>query len=95
MQCLCISQSLNTPRNLGFYFRKDDVGLLEDFRKLSELSTPEGKWVMGFIYPKPDMHQWETTLASVSSDMARWTCVTKLDDYPDYLFIPLWARREE
>ena len=52
LKALCISQSKGTPRNLHFYFRDDNVGLIKDFKKLERLNALN-KWIIAFVYPKP------------------------------------------
>jgi hypothetical protein len=85
LKALCISQSKGTPRNLSFYFRDDNVGLIKDFKKLDE-SSIRNKWLIAFIYPKPDRQKWSI----VTGTLNHWKCLTKLDDYPDYLFIAMF-----
>ena len=45
IKAICISQAAGTPRNLRFYFREDNVGIIKDFRKLDILSY-KNKWVI-------------------------------------------------
>lgn len=85
----CISQARGTPRNLNFYFREDNIGLLKDFRKLNLTDNPN-RWLVAFIYPKPAKHAWQVAMTKIPRDFSNWQCVTKLDQYPDYLFISLW-----
>ena len=85
LKALCISQSKGTPRNLSFYFRDDNVGMVKDFRKLDHIDIGN-KWIVAFVYPKPDKESWSRTIEHVSN----WKCLTRLEDYPDYLFIALF-----
>jgi len=87
LKAACISQAKGTPRNVKFYFRKDDVGLIKDFRKLNRIADDK-KWVLAFFYPKPSMSDWSCIVSSIGD--SRWYCVTKIDDYPEYFFIALW-----
>jgi hypothetical protein len=41
LKALCISQAAGTSRNLHFYFRDDNVGVIKDFKKLDELPDPK------------------------------------------------------
>jgi hypothetical protein len=89
LKAMCISQALETPRNLRFYFRDDPVGLIKDFKKLDKVAD-ENKWVLAFIYPKPSESGWQETLTSLPENIQHWRCVTSIKDYPEYLFIALW-----
>jgi hypothetical protein len=85
LKALCISQSKGTPRNLSFYFRDDNVGLKKDFKKFDKLGI-KNKWLIAFVYPKPDRPSW----SKVTDTLGRWKCLTELEDYPNYLFIALF-----
>jgi len=85
----CISQAHGTPRNLNFYFREDDIGLIKDFRKLNLANNPN-RWLLAFIYPKPRKQAWRVAMTKVPSDVSNWHCVTRLNNYPEYLFVSLW-----
>lgn len=82
----CISQSAGTPRNLQFYFRDDKVGFYQDFKKLN---TVANSWVLGFIYPTPHVKGWGQ-VSSLSGELQSWRLMTKLEDFPEWLFIALW-----
>lgn len=84
----CISQARGTPRNLNFYFREDNVGLIKDFRKLNLANNPN-RWLVAFIYPKPTAHAWQMAMTKLPSDLQKWHCLTQLSQYPDYLFVSL------
>jgi hypothetical protein len=66
LKALCISQSKGTPRNLSFYFRDDNVGLIKDFKKLDAIGI-RNKWILAFIYPKPDTENWRLTTNKVDN----------------------------
>jgi len=85
LKAVCISQSKGTPRNLKFYFRDDNVGLIKDFKKLDLLDV-ENKWIMAFVYPKPTQEDWDNIISSLSQRK----CLTTLDNYPKYFFIALF-----
>lgn len=85
LKALCISQSKGTPRNLSFYFRNDNVGIMKDFKKLNKAKV-KNKWAVAFIYPKPDKEDWK----KVTNELDNWRCITKLEDYPNHLFIALF-----
>lgn len=89
LKALCVSQAAGTPRNLQFYFREDQVGLIKDFRKLDTVPG-SNKWVLGFIYPGPGLRQWRETIASLPEGLRHWRCITSPEDFPDYLFISVW-----
>lgn len=89
LKAMCISQAAGTPRNLQFYFRDDNVGLIKDFKKLDAISG-DNKWILGFVYPRPEALRWASTLESLPSDFRHWRCITKPEDFPDYIFICLW-----
>jgi hypothetical protein len=95
LKALCISQAAGTPRNLKFYFRDDHVGLLKDFRKLDTLSenSISHKWVLGFVYPTPELRQWAQMLISLPETLNHWRCITNPRDFPDYFFISLWKSK--
>ena len=86
----CISQARGTPRNLNFYFREDNVGLLKDFRKL-DLAAGIEKWVLAFIYPTPSPQAWAQALARLPIDLTHWHCVTEPGEYPNHIFVSLWS----
>jgi hypothetical protein len=81
LKALCISQAAGTPRNLNFYFR--------DFKKLDELTTVN-KWVLGFIYPSPNIRDWNNAITSLPMSLKHWQPITKPQDFPNYVFISLW-----
>jgi hypothetical protein len=89
LKALCISQAAGTPRNLNFYFRDDNVGLIKDFKKLDEL-TKVNKWVLGFIYPSPDIKNWNNAVASLPKSLKHWQPITKPQDFPNFVFLSLW-----
>jgi hypothetical protein len=89
LKALCISQAAGTPRNLNFYFRDDRVGIVKDFKKLDEL-TDGHKWVFCFIYPSPELIEWRKALALLPGAVSHWHLVTRLQDFPKFLFIALW-----
>lgn len=89
LKAMCISQAMGTPRNLSFYFRDDRVGLIKDFKKLDQIRDGN-KWVIAFIYPKPTQADWQEVTTSLPKDIRHWHCATKIEDYPEYLFIALW-----
>ena len=87
LKALCISRSKGTPRNLSFYFRDDDVGVIKDLKKLNRINA-ENKWIIAFVYPKPSDKNWN----DITSKLTHWKCLSKLGDYPDYVFIALFHR---
>ena len=89
LKALCISQADNTPRNLNFYFKEDDVGMIKDFRILDSLPG-KNKWVLGFIYPKPTSSDWDKAIRLLPLNLQHWQCITNLQDFPAYLFISVW-----
>ncbi len=89
LKALCISQAKGTPRNLNFYFRDDHVGLIKDFKKLDEL-TNTNKWVLAFVYPSPDIRDWDKAVASMPKSLKHWCPITKPQDFPKFVFISLW-----
>jgi hypothetical protein len=68
---LCISQAAGTPRNLHFYFRDNDLGLIQDFKKLDEIGNPN-KWLIAFVYPAPDPKEWNNAIASLPIPLRHW-----------------------
>ncbi len=89
LKALCISQAAGTPRNLHFYFREDNVGLIKDFRKLDAVPG-RNKWVLGFVYPNPELQLWADTVVSLPDDLRHWQCITNPQAFPGYLFISIW-----
>ncbi|OXB20231.1 hypothetical protein B0A80_19230 [Flavobacterium tructae] len=92
LKALVISQSAKTPRNLNFYFGNNHVGLFKDFRKLDSIDFKGEKYVIGFIYPKPEEIIWNKALAKILFDIIGWKCMTKLKDYKNSYFISVWQR---
>lgn len=89
IKALCISQAGGTPRNLQFYCRDDQLGLIKDFRKLDQLQG-KNKWVLGFVYPKPGESHWTRAVDSLASEFHHWKMVTPLSEANDVLFVALW-----
>ncbi|MWB95138.1 hypothetical protein GON26_12270 [Flavobacterium sp. GA093] len=92
LKALVISQSAKTPRNLNFYFGNNSVGLFKDFRKLDSVDFEGEKYVIGFIYPKPEDLAWNKALAKILEDIIGWKCITQLKDYKKTYFISIWQR---
>jgi hypothetical protein len=92
LKAVCISQAAGTPRNLHFYFRDDDVGIIKDLKKLGKLPSKDIKWILGFVYPSPDCMEWSKTIVSLADDLKHWQCVTKPQDFPKFVFISLWKQ---
>ncbi len=88
LKALCI-QAARTGRDLRFYFRDNDVGLIKDFKKLDEIGSPN-KWVVAFVYPAPDSKVWSNAAASLPSTVRHWRPVTNPIDFPNWLYIALW-----
>ena len=84
----CISKS-STNRDLKFYFRDNEIGLIKDFNKLS-LFSAVNKWVLAFFYPNPGILEWNRIILTIPENLNHWKPITKPDDYPAYLFISLW-----
>jgi len=89
LKALCISQAEGTHRNLRFYSRDNQVGLIKDFKKLDEISDLN-KWVIAFVYPAPDSNEWSNTIASLPSLLRHWRTVTIPRDFPSWIYIALW-----
>ena len=89
LKAVCISRAAGTPRDLAFYFRDDDVGLVKDFRKLDSRATGN-KAVIGFVYPNPPRPAWERIVHGLPDDVAHWSCLTSPGDYPSHVFVSLW-----
>lgn len=94
IKALCISQAAGTPRDLHFYFREDNVGLIKDFRKLDTMSY-KNKWVLGFVYPNPGNDIWNNEISVLSEDLKHWNCINNPSDFPDFLFISVWRSKKE
>lgn len=92
LKALVISQAAQTPRNLNFYFGNNHVGLFKDFRKLDSVEFDGEKYVIGFIYPKPENAVWNKALTKIINDITGWHCITKLTDYKSPYFISIWKR---
>ena len=89
LKALCISRAAGTHRNLHFYFRDDDLGLVKDFKKLDEL--PGGnKWMLAFVYPAPNSTDWDRTISSLPNALKHWRPLTRPQDFPEFVFISLW-----
>lgn len=89
LKALCISQAAGTPRNLHFYFRDNHVGLIKDFKKLDEIGKPN-KWVIGFVYPAPDLKAWNNAIASMPDLVGHWKPITAVTAFPNWMYISLW-----
>lgn len=89
LKALCISQAAGTHRNLYFYFRDNQIGLIKDFKKLDETGSLN-KWVVAFVYPAPDSKEWNSVTASLPSTLRHWRAITTVSDFPDWLYIACW-----
>jgi hypothetical protein len=92
LKAICISQAAGTPRNLHFYFRDDQVGIIKDMKKLDELPGHEGKWILAFVYPAPDSWEWKKALAALPQGLGHWRCLTSPQDYPPFTYFALWKQ---
>jgi hypothetical protein len=89
LKALCISQAAGTPRDLFFYFRDNQVGLIRDFKKLDEIARHR-KWVIAFVYPAPDSREWSKVVESLPSTLKHWKPVTSPDDFPKWVYMAFW-----
>ena len=89
LKAMCISQAAGTPRDLKFYFRDDQVGLIKDFKKL-DIIPSDNKWVLGLVYPNPGLSQWADAVESLPDSLKHWQCRTRPDSFPEYLFVSVW-----
>lgn len=80
LKTLSIGQRKGTPRNLAFYFKDDNLGLKKDVKKFNILSTYNSKWLLAFVYPKPDIATWHD-LVSANSFVVSTNITTFNDDY--------------
>lgn len=92
LKAISISQNMGTPRNLNFYFRPDQVGIIKDFKKLDSLNYNGDKYIIGFIYPKPTNEKWIEAKNKISGDCVGWTCISNIDDYSVSYFMSVWKR---
>jgi len=92
VKSLCISNR-TTPRNLQFYFRDDDVGLIRDFRKLDYVHA-ERKWGVAFVYPTPLADVWAKAVESLLPRLPHWESLSDPRDAKDFLFVSLWRCKE-
>jgi hypothetical protein len=88
LKALCISQTA-TNRSLNFYFQDDNIGIINDFKKLDSLCDENNKWVIGFVYPKPTLQKWNAK-AKMPEYLGHWNCITNLQEFPDSFFISVW-----
>ena len=88
VKSLCISNRA-TPRNLQFYFRDDDVGLVRDSRKLDHVEG-ELKWGLAFVYPTPAPDTWAKAVESLLPTLPHWESLSDPRDAKDFLFVSLW-----
>jgi len=88
LKSLCISQAL-TQRDLNFYFRDDKLGLIKEFRRL-DLLNDNFKWILGFIYPKPQENIWNQVCSNIPTEFNHWECVSNINNVQDFIFISLW-----
>ena len=85
LKALAIGQKRNTPRNLQFYFNHNKLGLINDFDKLKKINyKDEDKWVIAFIYPKPDKKEWEKLI-----NENKIKVITDIDKFDDNFFIAI------
>lgn len=87
----CISEVV-TSRNLQFYFRENDRGLIRDFRKLDDVDEIH-KWLLAFIYPRPDHAEWNRVVSKLPKELHHWKPVTSPSDASPELFVSLWQSR--
>jgi len=88
LKALCISQAAGTPRNLEFYFRDDNVGIIKDLRKLDSLKNPN-RWLLAFVYPSPSEAEWLRNLKSLPDEFSHWRSISLPTSYPTYVYISL------
>ena len=48
----------------------------------------KNKWVFGFVYQKPDKKEWINEMSKIK----QWKYLTKLEDYPNHVFICVFRR---
>jgi len=90
LKAVCISRSKGTPRNLFFYLRDDNVGMIKDFGKLDKIKGLKNKWILAFIYPRPTEENWLKACKIIHKNFSHWECITRLETYPQRLFIAIF-----
>ncbi len=93
LKAMTISQSAGTPRNLKFYFKEDHVGIYRDFKKLDLVNYSAVKYVIAFIYPKPNLNKWIEVKEKMLEKYANWNCISNIEDYPESYFISIWTSK--
>lgn len=88
IKSLCISQT-HTQRDLNFYFRDNNLGLINEFRRL-DLINNNLKWILGFIYPRPNENDWNNVCLNINPEFNHWECVSNINNSTDFIFISLW-----
>lgn len=92
LKAVCISQAAGTPRSLNFYFGKTHVGLVKDFKKLDQIKDFKEKYVIGFVYPKPDEQLWKDGLKKLNTSYEGWSCVSNFNEASKDCFVSVWQR---
>jgi hypothetical protein len=92
LKAVCISQAAGTPRSLNFYFGKTHVGLVKDFKKLDQIKGFKEKYVIGFVYPKPDEQVWNKGLKKLNSSYDGWSCISNFNEASKECFVSVWQR---
>lgn len=88
LKALTIGQAKG-QRDLAFYFRDNDKGLIKDFRKLDRLVNLPHKWVLAFVYPTPAIQKWQNQIKNLPADLHHWQSVTA-PQQSSHFFISLW-----
>ena len=49
------------------------------------------KWLLAFVYPRPDQGDWERTVSAIPSGLCHWKSVTSPAEGTPELFLSLWT----
>lgn len=88
LKALSISQT-DSKRNLNYYFKEDNAGIINDFKKLNTIPN-KNKYVIAFIYPNPGNELSIDKVLSLPRNLRHWQRITDQSNFPDFLFISVW-----
>lgn len=85
LKAMCTSQAAGTPRDLHFYLRDDDVGMIKDLKQLPQLPVSDSLWLLAFVYPAPKLDEWDAALENIHALAKDCRCTTSPKDCPSFL----------
>ena len=91
IKSLSIGQKKKTPRNLSFYFRDDNLGVINDLKKFKQLKNCQEKYIMLFVYPNPKIDKWQKMIKKLKEfeelKELKLDIITDINDFNDNYYI--------